>query len=279
MTRRTILERRTLLTGASSGIGRALAIELARRGARLVLVARRERLLRELAAEIDALQTRSGGEDRADLGDDQSISGDRVRLIIGDITDPAIRQRAVDCAAQSFGGLDLVVNNAGAGSRGRFEESTSERLRAVMELDFFAVAELIRLALPHLIVGYQPMIVNIGSVLGHRAIPFASEYCAAKFALRGLSESLRAELSRLRIDMLVVSPGATSTEFSHNLIGAGAYPWREASSVTAEAVARATARAIERGKSEIFVNWRGRLLVWVNRIAPRLVDRVMARFG
>jgi len=260
MTRRSISGSRGLVTGASSGIGRAIAVELARRGASLVLVARRREKLEELTAEL------------------KSFSG-RFEIVAGDVTDPAIRAQAVERAQESFGGLDLLVNNAGIGAVGRFEDADPDRLRRVMEINFFAAAEMIRAALPLLKQGNRPIVVNLGSILGHRAIPRASEYSASKFALRGLSESLRAEFSPLGIDVLLVSPGTTETEFFASAIEREEYPWGKQKGVPAELVARRTVRAIERGRHEILVNARGRLLVGLNRFFPRLVDRVLARYG
>ena len=260
MAKRSIQGSRGIVTGASSGIGRAMAAELARRGANLVLVARRREKLEELAAELRG-------------------SPGRIEIVVGDVTQPALREQAVEWAQASFGGLDLLVNNAGIGALGRFEDARPDRLRRIMEVNFFAAAEMIRAALPLLKLGKRPIVVNVGSVLGHRAIPHVSEYCASKFALRGLSESLRAEFARLGIDLLLVSPGTTETDFFDNAIERGDYPWPQQRGVPAALVARRTVRAIERGRHEILVNPRGKLLVWLNRLFPSLVDRFLARYG
>jgi short-subunit dehydrogenase len=261
MPRRTIAGSRSLVTGASGGIGRAIALELARQGSYVVLVARRAR---KLATLVDQIRD----------------SGSRAETIIGDITDPSVRQVAIDCAKNSFGGLDILVNNAGRGAMGRFADASPDRLRDVFELNFFAAAEMIRESLPLLQQGNQPIVVNIGSILGHRATPPNSEYCASKFALRGLTESLRPELARLGIDTLLVSPGTTESEFYDNVLNpAEKPPWPERKGVSAESVARATVRAIRLGKREIIPSPRGRLLVWLNRLAPRLVDRLMRKYG
>ncbi len=128
--------------------------------------------------------------------------------------------------------------------------------------------------------GNRPVVVNIGSILGHRATPRNSEYCASKFAIRGLTESLRPELAQLGIDMLLVSPGTTETEFYQNVINAAEKPpWPEGRGVSAESVARATVRAIAAGRREIIPSGRGRMLVWLNRACPWLVDRIMRRYG
>src|SRR5688572_186450 len=193
MTHRNLTGRRALVTGASSGIGRALAIELARQGVDLILVARREDRLAEVVQQI------------FDLGR-QAIA------VVGDITDPSTRGRAIDAARTELGGLDILVNNAGTAAHGRFADSDPARLRPIMELNFFAPAELIREALPLLRGGQEPIVVNIGSILGHRGCPHKSEYSASKFALHGFSEALRAELTKVNVDLLVVVDGPTETE-------------------------------------------------------------------
>src|SRR5207245_1323382 len=151
MAKRSVHGSRGIVTGASSGIGRAIAVELARRGADLVLVARRRERLEELATELNGLPG-------------------RVEIVAGDVTDPAVRERAVECARASFGGLDLLVNNAGIGALGRFEDAGPDRLRRILEVNFFAAAEMIRASLPLLKLGKRPIVVNVGSILGHRAI-------------------------------------------------------------------------------------------------------------
>ncbi|MGQ9575108.1 MAG: SDR family oxidoreductase [Thermoguttaceae bacterium] len=261
MARREIQGSRAILTGASSGIGRALALELARSGARLILIARRQDRLRELSEQLTCF-------------------GAQVELVAGDVTDPVARQRLVQAAECRFGGLDILVNNAGIGALGRFEDADPARLRRIMEVNFFAPVELTRLALPMLKQASRPIVVNIGSILGHRAVPFSSEYCASKFALRGFSEALRSELARHRIDLLMVSPGSTQTEFFAHLIEKTAQPgWPQRGSVSADYVARKTVQAIRQGRAEIIPSTWGWLVCLVNRFSPQLVDRVLARYG
>ena len=148
-----------------------------------------------------------------------------------------------------------------------------------MEVNFFAPAELIRQALPLLKSGQRPMVVNIGSVLGHRGIPGCAEYCASKFALEGLSESLRAEFVSLGIDLLVVSPATTRTEFFERAIDAPQTSGPMTRGVPPEVVARRTIAAIRRGRHEIVISPGGKLLVWMNRLFPRALDSILARYG
>jgi short-subunit dehydrogenase len=260
--KRTLQNSRAIVTGASSGIGRAVALELARCGAGVVIVARREDRLRELAGQIAALE--------------RPIP---VELVVGDITDPATRQRALDAAQSKLGGLDILVNNAGVGAMGLFEDAAPDRVRKVMETNFFSLVEMTRLALPILKKGVHPILVNVSSILGHRGVPYSSEYSASKFAVQGFSESIRAEFTKLGIDVLVISPGTTETEFFDSVIDSTAQPkWPEHKPVSAAEVARQTVAAIRAGRHEIIPYRWGRVLCWLNRLSPRLVDRVMTRY-
>jgi short-subunit dehydrogenase len=260
MAKRRIEGSRAIVTGASSGIGRETALELARQGARLVVVARREERLGQLADEIVA-------------------AGGRIETLAGDVTDAAVRQKAVDTAVSAFGGLDILVNNAGVGAMGLFEDSSPERLRRVMEVNFFALVEMTRLALPVLKQGTRPIVVNVSSILGHRGVPHSSEYSASKFAVEGFSESIRAELAGRGIDVLVVSPGTTETEFFQSVLERTTdAAWPEHTPVSAAYVARKIVRAIRTGRHEIIPYNLGRILCWLNRLSPGLVDRLMARY-
>ncbi len=111
-------------------------------------------------------------------------------------------------------------------------------------------------------------------------MPRCSEYCASKFALQGLSESLRAEFATIGIDLLMVNPGTTQTDFFENVVDRRSDTrWRKQTGVPAASVARATVRAIRSGRHEIIPNWRGRMICWLNRLSPRWVDWLMARYG
>ena len=260
MARREIEGRRAIVTGASSGIGRAIALELARQGAGVVAVARREERLVELAKEIGEF-------------------GGQVEMVTGDITEEATRRKAIDVARSRFGGLDILVNNAGVGAVGLFEDSDPRRVRTVMEVNFFATVELTRLALPLLHKGNKPIIVNVSSIVGLRGTPLNSEYSASKFAVQGFSESLRAELVKHGIDVLVVNPGTTQTEFFDNVVERTGEPaWPEHKAVTADAVAQKTVRAIRRGDHSIIPYFWGKVMLWINRLSPKLMDRIMSRY-
>lgn len=258
MAHRKLSGSRAILTGASSGIGRELARELSQRGARLVLTARREDRLQALEREL-----RDG-------------SGE-VISVPGDITDPALRQRLIETAERELGELDLLINNAGMGVFGPFAEADEARLRQTFEVNFFAPVELIRAALPLLKQSRRGMIVNVSSVLGHFAVPLKSEYCASKFALHGFSDALRMELRAEGVDVLLVSPSTTATEFFDK---AEHDPHRRPKrGVSPAVVARKTVRAIQQGKREIILSPEGNLGVWGDRLAPGMMNWLLAKFG
>lgn len=260
MSTREIRQSRAIVTGASSGIGREIALELARQGARLVITARRQDRLQALATEVEAI-------------------GGQVQIVAGDIADPAVRQGTLDAAGSVLGGLDILVNNAGVGAIGLFEHADAARLRHLMEVNFFALVEMTRLALPLLKQGNRPILVNISSILGHRGVPYNTEYCASKFAVQGFSESLRIELAPQGIDVLVISPGTTQTEFFDSAAqGVGKPAWPEHAPVTAAQVARQVVAAIHGGQRELIPYRWGRVLCWLNRLSPSLTDRIMARY-
>ena len=161
---RILAGRRILITGATRGIGRSLAEQAARAGAALALVARSADLLRSLADSLTA-------------------QGAKVVAIPADITLDEDRRRIVTTLGEELGGLDVLINNAGVASFGHFSSSSEEVLRQVMEVNFFAPAELMRCAVPVLRYGEQPAIVNIASMCGRRGLPAWPEYSASKFAL------------------------------------------------------------------------------------------------
>lgn len=260
---RSLAGLRVLVTGASSGIGRALVLELLAKGCQVAALARREDRLAQLKAER---------------------SGANLITIAGDVTNPADRKAALQCLLETWGGLDVLVNNAGSGAIGRFASAEPSRLRRVMEVNFFAPAEFTREALPMLRQGRTPLIVNVGSVLGHRAVPGKSEYCASKFALHGFSDALRAEVARDGIRVLLISPSTTASEFfdAAEQVGGkpdGKPPSRFFGAMTPETVARIAVRAMERDRHEVILSLGGKLLVWLDRLCPTFADWLIGRYG
>ena len=255
---RSISHKRILLTGASSGIGQALALEFARQSARLLITARRADRLEKVAIECREL-------------------GAEVHVVAGGVTDAAIQSLLMRHVESVWGGLDVLVNNAGVGAVGSFSDAAPERLRQIMEVNFFAPALLIQRMLPQLVCGDQPIVVNIGSVLGHIAVPQKSEYCASKFALRGLSDALRCELRGRRVDLLWVAPNTTRSEFFDRMLEHRGTVAVNPLSMTPQRVAKKVLRAIQRGRTRLVLTVIGRNLIRMRYLFPRLMDRLLTR--
>jgi short-subunit dehydrogenase len=254
--RREIAGRRILITGASSGIGRALAEQLAQEGAKLVLAARSEDKLRALADSL----------------------GPNVIAIPADVTLEADRQRLIAEVQARLGGLDVLINNAGIASWAHFADSTEAILRQIMEVNFFAPTELIRLAIPLLVDGTQPAIVNVSSMCGRRAMPGWSEYSASKFALCGLTEALRGELARFDIDILLIVPGLTSSDFSkHFLQAKGRAKIEFDKGMPPATVAAGIVRSLRKNKTETVMGREAHWVLLMNKFFPRLTDWLLAR--
>lgn len=252
-----------LVTGASSGIGAALARELAGHGSRLLLTARRADRLERLADELHALSPQTP----------------RPLIVAGDLTDASTRGRLIERVAAEWSRLDLLINNAGVGAVGPFAEATEQRLRAIMEVNFFAPAELTRCCLPWLRRSEQSTIVNVGSVLGHVAVPKKSEYCASKFALRGLNDAIRCELYNEGIRVIWIAPNTTRSEFFDQLIERQGSVTENRWTMSADAVARAIVRTVRRGRPSRILTFSGKALVAAGHRLPRLMTRLLARFG
>jgi short-subunit dehydrogenase len=256
---RSLQGRRILITGASSGIGRCLAQQLAQMGARLVLAARSEDKLHELAASLPAAK-------------------DDVLVVPTDVTRAQDRQNVLDRAVQQFGGLDVLINNAGIASWAHFADSTEPILRQIMEVNFFAPAELIRRAIPVLVDGQQPAVVNVASMCGRRAMPAWSEYSASKYALCGLTEALRGELARFDIDVLLIVPGLTRSEFSQHFLKAEGRARIEFDrGMPPEQVAAGIIRSLKANRTETVLGGDARWMLRFHRCFPRLLDFLLAR--
>ena len=248
-----------IVTGASSGIGRETALLFAEAGAHVVLAARREDTLR---AVVDSRPELRG----------------RLLPVPTDVTKDVDVDRLVATAITQFGCVDILVNNAGAGLRAPVAAVALEDARRVMELNLFAAYRCIRAVLPHMKRHHRGQIVNIGSVLGVVATPRNGLYCASKFALRSLSDSLRLELHDSGIDVISVLPGYTDTPFFDHMVRYDGSPHLSPfRGQHPRKVARAILRACLDRKREVSLTLPGRLGVTLKRIAPQLVDFALLR--
>lgn len=261
MTRRGSLKGATVLvTGASSGIGRAASLAFAAAGADLVLAARRVERLEALASEVRE-------------------RGVRAVPVVCDVTREEDVARLARQVEDTYGGLDVLVNNAGLGLYGPVEKITSEQLEQVFAVNVLGLARVTRYMLPLLRRRSRARIVNVSSVLGHRGLPMLGGYCASKAAVNALTESLRVELQPEGIRVLLVSPGLTESEFREHRLHAPGYAQEQVplKAMSAEAVARAIVRASRTGRRDTVLTVPGRAMVYANRFAPGLFDRFARR--
>jgi short-subunit dehydrogenase len=243
-----------LLTGASSGIGAALAREFARRGYHLALTARRADRLEELAGECRGL-------------------GAEVVVIPADLADTKAAGRLVEGVVAAFGGLDVLVNNAGYGLAALFADSQPADLVRQLDVNLVTPILLARLALPHL-VERQGTILNVGSSMSAVAVPAYGVYGTTKAALAYWNDALRREVGRLCVTVCLVEPGPVETEFFDAVAGQRAAepgPWdfRPPAFISArpDDVARRIARLVDRPRRRVSVL---RRVVWPLRIAGAL---------
>jgi short-subunit dehydrogenase len=256
---RDLRNKRILVTGASGGIGRCIAEQAAAAGARLVITGRSTERLEAVVQEIQ-------------------VHGGDVRALPADLAVDAERKRLMEYVSEQLGGLDVLINNAGVGSFGHFSSSTEAVLRQVMEINFFAPAELIRLAIPALTHGVQPAVLNLASMCGRRGMPAWTEYSASKFALVGLTEALRAELARFDIDVLLVLPGLTASNLPSGFLrNEGRYPIDFAGGMPPATVAAGVLNALRHNKTETVLGRDARWILLVNKFMPRLVNYLLAR--
>jgi short-subunit dehydrogenase len=256
---RELADKRAILTGASGGIGRAVALELVRAGVRVALASRNADKLNELASALKA----SGGD---------------VIAVPTDITKPDDRRHLIDSAVTAFGGLDLLINNAGVGSWGHFANSSEEICRTVLEVNFFGPIELTRLAVPHLTRGNQPAVVNVTSMCGRKGMPAWPEYSASKFALVGMSEAWRGEFARFDVDVLTIVPGMTNSGFQNNWLRTdGKADLRFDEGMTPEYLATKIIGAVQTNRTETVCGSEARRLLRFNRYFPRITNWLIAR--
>ncbi|MGZ9013887.1 MAG: SDR family oxidoreductase [Burkholderiales bacterium] len=252
----SLRDKRILLTGATGGIGRHVALELARAGARLALVGRDAEALRSLARTVDALGPES------------------VPLRF-DLASPSGHAALVDHAAAKLGGLDVLVNNAGVQRFCALADEDEAAIANLIAINITSPLLLARAAVRHFLQHGSGHLVNVGSTFGAIGYPHFASYSASKFALRGFSEALRRELGDAGVRVSYVSPRATATTMNTRAV-------REMQARTGTrvddpaTVAKTIVAAIAEGPAEKQLGWPERLFVRINALLPRLVDRALA---
>jgi len=257
-------QRVAIVTGASSGIGSSTARALARRGYAVVVAARRQEKLREVAQAC-----RAGG------------AAEAVTHVV-DVSDAAQVDELVASTLERFGRLDVMVNNAGFGVRARVHETTDEQMRAIFDVNFHGVFHGCKAAAPVMMRQRSGHIFNVSSVIGKRGSPFHGAYCATKFAVIGLTDSLRVEMMPYRVRVTCVCPALTRTEFFENVRGgtkrSGQTMKRFRGLTPPDVIGREIARTVGKQKPELVFTAGGKFLTILAAVSPRLTDRLMKMY-
>lgn len=247
-----------LVTGASSGIGAALARDLVAAGARVALVARRDELLEALAASLPA----------------GSAAAFRC-----DVRDPAAIAATIASVAARLGPIDLLVNNAGVGRYLSFLETPPADVAAVFETNLYAALHFTRAVLPDMLTRRRGHVVNVASIAGRIGSRNHSIYCASKFALAGFSESLAYELEGSGVGVTLVNPGIIDTPFFDHASFASFPAHARSRAIPPERVSAAILRAVRRGTTEITVPSSYAIGTVLKSAAPNFFRRLMRRFA
>jgi len=253
-----------LITGGTSGIGRACALEFGRAGARVVITGRDAARLAATAAELAA-------------------AGIEHRTVRGDVGIVADADRAVADTIAAFGRLDVLINNAGLSMRARFADVEVKVIEQLMQTNFFGTVYTTKAALPHLLAS-KGSIVGISSIAGFRGLPGRTGYSASKFAMNGFLEALRTELLPRGVNVLTAAPGFTASNIRYTALLANGQtqndtPRDEGNMMTSEEVARHLRRAVARRQRSLVLTAQGKLTVFLNKWLPGLTDKlVLANF-
>ena len=249
-----------VITGASSGIGKALASLFFKRGARLVLVARTESKLVEMTSSIN------------------NLGGDAI-YVVADVSNQLDCSNVIMQAVDKFGGIDILVNNAGISMRALFIDLNLTDFEKVMNSNFYGTIYMTKYALKY-ILERKGSIIGISSIAGHKGLPARTAYSASKFAMTGFLEALRIENLKKGLHVLIASPGFTASNIRQNALNSigenqKESPRDEKKMMSAEEVAEHIVVAIQKRKNTLVLTSQGRLLVFLNKFFPNLVDRLV----
>ncbi|SFG89074.1 SDR family oxidoreductase [Pedobacter insulae] len=248
-----------IITGASSGIGKALAEELAQRGANLVLGARQYVTLCEITADLEAKYAIKAVAVQADVSREE----DCEQLIKQTVT--------------TFGRVDVLINNAGLSMRALFKDLDLAVIRNLMDVNFWGSVYCTKYALPE-ILKTQGSIVAISSIAGYRGLPGRTGYSSSKFAMNGFMEALRTELLKTGVHVMVACPGFTTSNIrvaalAKDGVAHGETSMEEGKMMTAEEVAIRISDGIIKRKRTLIMTGQGKLAVWMNKLFPAFTDK------
>jgi len=249
-----------IITGGSSGIGKALALTFGKAGSKVVITGRNEERLSLVGQELDAL----------------NISNLCLKL---DVANESDNDTLVIETIKTFGKIDILINNAGISMRALFEEIEMDAFKKVMDINFYGTLYATKYCLPHILKS-KGSIVGVSSINGYRGTPARTAYTASKFAVNGFFESLRTEVMHRGVHVLVACPGFTGTNIRKAALTAdgsiqGDTPRDENKMMTAEEVASHIFTAIKKRKRDIVLTTQGKLAVFLNKWMPARMDKIV----
>ena len=250
-------ERVIIVTGASAGIGWETVLALGRAGAHVVATARRESRLQQLAEQF------------------ASFNG-RILTIPGNIQEESFCHQLIEQAVAEFGHLDVLINNAGLGHKSNVADIPAADAQTIWDTNVSGLLYASQAAIVQMKQQGHGRIVNVSSIVGERPLPLSGVYCASKTAVNFLSRALRMELRPYNIDITLVYPGRTITEFGDALLGESGSNPSSVGRVTADRVANKMVKGIKNGRSEIYITSSDWLFVQLNRHFPRITDKLIA---
>jgi short-subunit dehydrogenase len=253
-------KRVVVITGASSGIGRALAIEFAGKGDIVVLGARSTDQLKELTLEIEE-------------------KGGKAIWQPTDVTNEKDCENLIDMALKQFGQIDVLINNAGISMRALFKDASVEVIQKVMDVNFWGTVYCTKAALPALLES-KGTVVTVSSVAGIKGLPGRTGYSASKFALQGFMESLRIENLKTGLHVLMAYPGFTASNIRNTALTAsgsqqGESPLDEGKIMSAEEVARHIYQAVAKRKNKMVLTTEGKLTNVISKFFPSFLDKLV----
>ena len=247
-----------VITGASSGIGKALAVECANRGAKLVLGARRIDRLMELEKELNGTEIISV---KTDVSKEEDCKG------------------LIEKAIGRFGSVDVLINNAGISMRALFAELDLSVIKKLMDVNFWGTVFCTKYAMPHLL-KTKGTVVGVISIAGYIGLPGRTAYSASKYAIRGFLDALRTENLKTGLHVLVAAPGFTASEVRQVALTAdgtqqGETPRDESKMMSSEECALHIVNAIEKRKRELILTFKeGKLTVFLGKFLPKILDKM-----
>lgn len=249
-----------IITGASSGIGKALVYEMAHRGAKLVIGARNLDSLNEIAAELKEVN-----KNIIPVKTDVTSENDCKNLIMN--------------AIEKFGAINILINNAGISMRAVFSETDIDVLKKLMDVNFWGTVYCTHYALRYLLKS-KGSVVGVSSIAGYKGLPGRTGYSSSKFAMHGFLETLRIENLKTGLHVLIACPGFTTSNIRNTALNEkgeqqGESPRDEGKMMTAEEVAKRITQAINKRKNTLVLTSQGRLTVLLNKFFPKLIDKMV----